>query len=99
MRKLGLTPEAALDIGCAVGGTSFELSRDFTRVVGIDFSQAFVDAANSLKKTCQAPFEYSVEGELTAQSVAILPDGVFPKRITFLQVRAQPQAVALYASL
>lgn len=36
----------ALDIGCAVGGASFELARAFPHVLGIDFSQHFVNAAN-----------------------------------------------------
>jgi hypothetical protein len=39
----------ALDMGCAVGGTAFELTRHFDQVLGVDFSQAFVDAANFMK--------------------------------------------------
>jgi 2-polyprenyl-3-methyl-5-hydroxy-6-metoxy-1,4-benzoquinol methylase len=35
----------ALDIGCAVGGATFELARSFSHVLGIDYSQSFVDAA------------------------------------------------------
>ncbi len=35
-----------MDIGCAVGGASFELARAFPHVLGIDFSQHFVNAAN-----------------------------------------------------
>lgn len=37
----------ALDIGCAVGGATFELARAFTHVLGIDYSHAFVDAAKA----------------------------------------------------
>ena len=39
--KFAITGEGsrALDIGCAVGGASFELSKSFHEVVGIDFSQ------------------------------------------------------------
>ena len=36
----------ALDIGCAVGGATFQLARAFPHVLGIDFSQQFVNAAN-----------------------------------------------------
>jgi SAM-dependent methyltransferase len=36
----------ALDLGCAVGRTSFELSRFCSKVLGIDFSNAFIDVAN-----------------------------------------------------
>lgn len=39
----------ALDVGCAVGGASFELSKRFHEVVGIDFSQHFINAANDIK--------------------------------------------------
>lgn len=41
--------QRALDVGCSVGGASFELARSFDEVVGIDFSHAFVDAANKMK--------------------------------------------------
>jgi 2-polyprenyl-3-methyl-5-hydroxy-6-metoxy-1,4-benzoquinol methylase len=35
----------ALDLGCAVGGAAFELARAFPAVLGIDYSHAFVEAA------------------------------------------------------
>lgn len=38
----------ALDLGCAVGGSSFALATRFEEVVGIDFSQAFINAAREL---------------------------------------------------
>ena len=38
----------ALDLGCAVGRSSFELRWHFEEVVGIDFSHRFVEAALSL---------------------------------------------------
>lgn len=40
--------EAALDIGCAVGGASFEFARHFERTIGIDYSSSFVRAAGAL---------------------------------------------------
>ncbi len=39
----------ALDVGCAVGGATFELARSFSYVAGVDFSQAFVNAAKRLQ--------------------------------------------------
>ena len=42
--------ERVLDLGCAVGGASFELSRSFQDVIGLDYSQSFIDAANALKR-------------------------------------------------
>ena len=39
-----------LDIGCAVGGAAFELSRTFDEVVGLDLSANFIDAAKKLQE-------------------------------------------------
>jgi len=39
----------ALDLGCAVGGSSFELGRHFNEVTGIDFSKRFVAAARQMQ--------------------------------------------------
>jgi len=38
----------ALDLGCAVGGSSFVLARAFSEVLGIDFSSSFITAAQTL---------------------------------------------------
>jgi SAM-dependent methyltransferase len=55
----GGAPLSALDVGCAVGGASFELARTFDAVVGLDFSHAFVNAAKRLQARslciCAAP--------------------------------------------
>ena len=47
-QRLQLPMLSALDIGCAVGGSSFELAKTFDRVVGVDRSEAFVNAAKSM---------------------------------------------------
>jgi SAM-dependent methyltransferase len=41
--------ERALDLGCAVGRSTFELSRWATEVVGIDLSRRFIEAANQVR--------------------------------------------------
>lgn len=56
--------ESALDIGCAVGASSFELSRSFDRVVGIDYSQAFIDAARQLQSEGEIPTKKRIEGQI-----------------------------------
>lgn len=38
----------ALDVGCAVGRSSFEMARTFDEVVGVDFSGKFINAAKAL---------------------------------------------------
>lgn len=43
---------AALDLGCAVGGASFQLARAFPRVVGVDSSAHFVKAAQVIVHHC-----------------------------------------------
>lgn len=42
-------PTRALDVGCAVGRSSFDMAGAFDEVVGVDFSQSFIDVANELK--------------------------------------------------
>ena len=40
--------DRALDLGCAVGRSSFELSKFCREIIGIDFSRQFVEAAESI---------------------------------------------------
>lgn len=40
----------ALDLGCAVGGSSFHLAASFDSVIGIDFSHTFIQAAKKLSE-------------------------------------------------
>lgn len=44
----GTRVERALDIGCAVGRSSFELASLADEVIGVDFSEAFVGAASRI---------------------------------------------------
>lgn len=64
--KIGLTCNRALDIGCAVGGASFELAKSFGSVTAVDISQKFIETANSLKKTGELAFELVEEGQITS---------------------------------
>jgi putative 4-mercaptohistidine N1-methyltranferase len=54
----------ALDLGCAVGRTAFELGRAFDEVVGVDLSSRFVEAASSLKQDGAIDFFRRDQGEL-----------------------------------
>ena len=62
----------ALDIGCAVGRSTFELARGFDEVVGMDYSQAFRAKCQELKMTGLAKYNMIVEGELVESKVAII---------------------------
>jgi putative 4-mercaptohistidine N1-methyltranferase len=57
----------ALDLGCAVGRSSFELGRHFDEVVGIDFSERFIAAARQIRRhrtvTIRTPREGSAYDE------------------------------------
>ena len=61
------THGAALDIGCAVGGASFELAKAFDAVVGLDYSHAFIDAAKAMQRHGTATYTALLEGSITAR--------------------------------
>ncbi len=64
----------ALDLGCSVGRSTFELANYAVEVVGIDYSQAFINAANQILSAGQLEYDYQVEGTITRRSVAMKPD-------------------------
>lgn len=74
---------AALDVGCAVGGATFELARTFETVVGVDFSAAFVAAASKLAAGERLPCTAVEEGHLSTWFVAAAPSGVDCGRVRF----------------
>lgn len=79
-----LSPLArALDLGCAVGRSSFELARHCREVIGIDFSQRFVDAANRLKKDGKLNYARVEQGELVAKATAVVPAEIDRTRVQF----------------
>ncbi|HEY5893992.1 MAG TPA: putative 4-mercaptohistidine N1-methyltransferase [Chthoniobacterales bacterium] len=79
----------ALDIGCAVGRSSFELSRYCSEVVGVDFSQKFIAAAQSVRETGYAQFDRIEEGRLATRLQNFLPADIRRHRVRFLQGDAQ----------
>ena len=66
----------ALDIGCAVGGASFELARTFDIVDAFDFSQAFIQTAQMMKDGEDVRYRVPIEAELFEEVRAIHEDGV-----------------------
>ena len=63
----------AMEVGCATGRTTFELSRGFDSVLGVDISPAFVDKCNEIKRTGQTEYWLPGEGELGETKIAHLP--------------------------
>jgi len=56
----------ALDIGCAVGRSSFELARHFDKVEALDFSTRFILNAINLRDSGKIRYLIDDEGELTS---------------------------------
>jgi putative 4-mercaptohistidine N1-methyltranferase len=75
--------EHALDLGCAVGRSTFELSRWAEQVVGIDLSHRFIAAANSVRETGRIEIRRLEEGELTTQLWKELPIDLRRERCRF----------------
>lgn len=74
----------ALDLGCAVGRSTFELARNFDEVIGLDASRRFVDTANQLKLAGELVYQFPLEGEILQSYVAQAPTDIVTERITFL---------------
>jgi SAM-dependent methyltransferase len=75
----------ALDIGCAVGGSSFALAKHYDEVVGVDFSQHFIDAANDMKDKGKREFETLVRGNVYKTCETNLDPTIDRNRVTFMQ--------------
>ena len=54
----------ALDIGCAIGRSTFELARGFDEVIGVDFSARFIQEAQNFKENSVLRYTMPTEGEL-----------------------------------
>ena len=74
---------SALDVGCAVGRSSFELSKFCKSVVGIDFSAAFIAAAANIQVEGSFSYERLEEGNISTPLVARAPERTNPQRIAF----------------
>lgn len=68
----------ALDIGCAVGRLSFELSKTHSSVIGIDTSISFIEKARELMRKKTLEFDLIIEGFITEKrACAFDPDFKF----------------------
>jgi len=80
-----ILPEGAraLDLGCAVGRSSFELARHCAEVVGLDYSENFIRTANFLKDKGKLPYEIKITGEICAPAVAEVSKEIDRERLIF----------------
>jgi 5-histidylcysteine sulfoxide synthase/putative 4-mercaptohistidine N1-methyltranferase len=58
--------ERALDLGCAVGRSSFELARGFEHVTGLDFSARFIRIAETMAARGSIKYVIPDEGDLVS---------------------------------
>lgn len=75
----------ALDVGCAVGRSAFELARHCPEVIGIDFSHSFAKAASILASEGSYRYFRADEGDHTTPLVARVPEEIDRKRVRFEQ--------------
>lgn len=79
----------ALDLGCSVGRSTFELARHFDEVIGIDYSHAFIDAANRLKADGSHLTTRLDEGSATTEIEVKVDPSIDRDRVSFEQGDAQ----------
>jgi putative 4-mercaptohistidine N1-methyltranferase len=83
------TQARALDLGCAVGRSTFDLARHCSEVIGIDYSHRFIEVARHLQQHGSLPYAYADEGLLTTPATAEVPAEIDRQRVAFEQGDAQ----------
>jgi SAM-dependent methyltransferase len=83
LRKPIGNASSALDLGCGVGGATFLLSKSFTKVLGIDFSDGFINAAKILLEKRRMPADVRMLGSEFMQGEALIPPGSRPEAVSF----------------
>jgi putative 4-mercaptohistidine N1-methyltranferase len=74
-----------LDLGCAVGRSTFEMARFCDEVIGIDFSHAFIRAAEMLRRGETMTYHRVEEASIRTTLAARMPSGCFADNIRFQQ--------------
>lgn len=77
--------ERVLDLGCAVGRASFELARHFDEVVGLDYSQSFIDAARDLQRRGERPYLRHDTGRYSTPLCARVEPTIDRERVHFVR--------------
>lgn len=79
-----LSAEArALEVGCAVGASAFELARLCTRVEASDYSHSFITAAQALQREGHLEAIRAMEGDITTPFFAAVPKEIDRSRVSF----------------
>lgn len=76
----------ALDLGCLAGRSSFELTKFFDEVIGVEFSANEISAPVKLKTYDKLTFKVKIKDEIYEDKTIFLNDFDFNKnRVNFLQ--------------
>ena len=73
----------ALDVGCAVGRSTFELARQCREAIGIDYSRRFIEAAEQLRQSGEIRTSRVEEGECATPLTLRVPDFPPPGVVSF----------------
>jgi SAM-dependent methyltransferase len=73
-----------LDAGCATGRFSFEMTRKFDFVIGVDLSENFVRTARRIMRERGLTFRVREEGMIFSDRTFVLPPEFDPERLEFL---------------
>ena len=80
--RLPASPRA-LDAGCAVGRSTFELARHCTEVIGVDLSPRFIRTARILAAGEPVTMACTEEGEIARERQFRAPPGIDAGRVRF----------------
>ncbi|NES76899.1 MULTISPECIES: 5-histidylcysteine sulfoxide synthase [unclassified Okeania] len=86
--RLGIKKDRAIDVGCSVGGSTFELARGCESVLGIDLSVTFIEAAETLRRKGRLAYSRRDEGENTSQAEVCLPEDLDRRIVNFRRADA-----------
>lgn len=73
----------ALEVGCSVGASAFELARTCRRVEASDYSQSFITAAQTLQREGHHAATRLLEGNITTPFDAKVSAGIDRDRVSF----------------
>ena len=73
----------ALEVGCSVGASAFELARHCSHVEASDYSNSFITAAQRLQREGEMAATRTLEGVITTPFVARVPMEIDRSRVSF----------------
>ena len=85
MNQFSTGKNSALDLGCAVGRSTFELAREFGSVMGLDYSDAFIGAAEHLRTEKSLSYRRWETGRHSTELTAEVDPAIDCNQLGFVQ--------------